>query len=57
MALVELDIAREIVIIGFSLMIIALAVLPVIIEPVGGKDRTKKILTSLDEKRAGIGVG
>jgi hypothetical protein len=53
MALVELDIARVLVIIGFSVVIITLALLTIIIVSVGGKDLVSKIFASLDEKKQG----
>jgi hypothetical protein len=51
MALVELDIAREIVIIGFSVIIITLALLTIIIVLLGGKELVQKTVASLDEKK------
>jgi hypothetical protein len=57
MALVELDIAREIVIIGFSVIIITLAVLTIIIVVIGGKVFVNKTIESFDEKKAGLHVG
>jgi hypothetical protein len=50
MALVELNIAREIVIIGFSVIIITLAVVTVVMVSIGGKELVKKALASFDEK-------
>jgi hypothetical protein len=50
MALVELSVAREIVIIGFSVIIVTLAVVTIIIVWAGGKELVKKALKSLDEK-------
>jgi hypothetical protein len=50
MALVELDIARTIVIIGFSVIIITLALLTIIIVSMGGKDLLKKTVASLEDK-------
>lgn len=57
MALVELNVAREIVIIGFSVIIITLAVLTVIIVLIGGKELVNKTLASLNEKKTGEGIG
>jgi hypothetical protein len=57
MALVELDIARVVVIIGFSVIIITLALLTVIIVAVGGKDLLRKTVASLDEKKEGSDAG
>jgi hypothetical protein len=49
MALVELDIARTLVIIGFSVIIITLALLAVIFATLGGKDLVKKTVESLED--------
>lgn len=49
MALTELDIAREIVIIGFSAIIITLGVLSIVFTAVGGKTFVAKIIKSLEE--------
>jgi hypothetical protein len=49
MALVELDIAREIVIIGFATIFITLGLLTVVVAAVGGKNFVKKIVESLEE--------
>ena len=51
MALVELDIARVVVIIGFSVIIITLALLTIIIVSVGGRDLVRKTVASLEEKK------
>jgi hypothetical protein len=50
MALAELGIAREIVIIGFATIFITLGLLTVVAAAVGGKDFFKKIGESLEEK-------
>ena len=50
MALVELDLAREIVIIGFSTIIITLGTLTVVLVLVSGKEFMKKIQDSLEEE-------
>ena len=50
MALVELNIAREIVIIGFAVIIVTLAVVTVIMVSIGGKEIVRKALASFDEK-------
>jgi hypothetical protein len=50
MALTELNIAREVVIIGFSVIILTLAAITVIMVSIGGKELLKKTLDSLDEK-------
>lgn len=50
MALAELDIAREIVIIGFTTIMITLALLVVVITARGGKTFINKILRTLDEE-------
>jgi hypothetical protein len=50
MALTELDIAREIVIIGFTTIMITLALLVVVITARGGKTFINRILQSLDEE-------
>jgi hypothetical protein len=49
MALTELDIAREIVIIGFSATIVTLGVLSIVFTAVGGKTFVTKIMKSLEE--------
>jgi Mechanosensitive ion channel, conserved TM helix len=50
MALVELDIAREIVIIGFTVIIITLGALSVVLTAIGGRPMVRKVLASLDEE-------
>jgi Mechanosensitive ion channel, conserved TM helix len=50
MALVELDIAREIVIIGFATIFITLGLLTIVVAAVGGRNFLKKIGQSLEEK-------
>ena len=50
MALIELDIAREIVIIGFATIFITLGLLAVVITAVGGKTFLKKISESIEKK-------
>jgi Mechanosensitive ion channel, conserved TM helix len=50
MALAELDIAREIVIIGFATIFITLGLLTVVAAAVGGKNFLKKVGQSLEEK-------
>jgi hypothetical protein len=50
MALAELDIAREIVIIGFATIFITLGLLTVVAAAVGGKNFLKKVGESLEEK-------
>jgi hypothetical protein len=50
MALTELDIAREIVIIGFTTIMITLALLVVVITARGGKTFINRILQSLEEE-------
>ncbi len=49
MALTELDIAREIVIIGFSVTVITLGILTIVIAAIGGKSFVSKMLETLDE--------
>lgn len=49
MALTELDIAREIVIIGFSVTVITLGLLTIVIAAIGGKGFVSKMLETLDE--------
>jgi hypothetical protein len=51
MALVELDIARIVVIIGFSVIIVTLALLTIILVTIGGKDLMKRTVASLDGKK------
>lgn len=50
MALTELDTAREIVIIGFTVTIITLGALVVILTSMGRKSIVKKMLATLEEK-------
>jgi hypothetical protein len=57
MALVELDIARVIVIVGFSVVIITLALLTIIIVTLGGRDLVRKTVASLDERKQGSDAG
>ena len=49
MAMVEIDIAQEIVIIGFATIIITLALLTIVITAVGGKEFINKISDSIEE--------
>jgi len=49
MGLTEIDIAREIVVIGFSVTIITLGVLAIVMTAVGGKGFVSKILETLEE--------
>jgi hypothetical protein len=49
MALAELDIAREIVVIGFSVMIVTLGALTIVMTAIGGKTFVSKILEVLEE--------
>ncbi len=49
MALTELDVAKEIVIIGFSVTIITLGLLTVVVAAIGGKRFVSKVLETLDE--------
>lgn|GEM_PF-5189932 len=46
MALLELDIARQIVIIGFATVIISVAVVCVVLVILGGKDLLKEVKES-----------
>jgi hypothetical protein len=48
---VELNIAREIVIIGFSVVIITLAVITVLVFALGGGELLKKTITSMEDKK------
>jgi hypothetical protein len=57
MALVELDIARQVVLIGFSVIIITLAVLTIVVVSIGGKELVKKTLASLDDKKHELRAG
>lgn len=50
MSLVELDIAREVVIIGFATIFITLGVLSVVITAIGGKEFIQKIQQSLEDE-------
>jgi hypothetical protein len=50
MALTELDIAREIVVIGFAAAMITLGALTIILTSIGGKPLVKKMLAGLEEK-------
>jgi hypothetical protein len=49
MALTELDIAREIVVIGFTVTIVTLGVLSIVLTTIGGKRFVSKILETLEE--------
>jgi pimeloyl-ACP methyl ester carboxylesterase len=49
MALAELDIAREIVVIGFGATIVTLGMLAVVLTAVGGKNFVSRILEALEE--------
>ncbi len=51
-ALVELDVAREIVIIGFATIFITICVISVVITIIGGKNFIEKIGDSLKEKQS-----
>jgi hypothetical protein len=57
MALVELDIAREVVIIGFSVIIVTLAALTIIVVSIGGRELVKKTVASLDENKPDTPTG
>lgn len=50
-ALVELDVAREIVIIGFSTIFITLGAIAIVITAIGGKGFVEKIGNSIREKQ------
>ncbi len=50
MALTQLDIAREIVIIGFTATIITLSILAIVLTLLGGKNVTQRILKTMEEK-------
>jgi hypothetical protein len=54
MALTELDVAREVVLIGFSVIILTLAVLTIILASIGGRELVKRTLGSLEEKQTGL---
>jgi len=56
MALAELDIARQVVIIGFSVIIITLAAMAIIMVSVRARDLAGKTLASLDKKETGAGA-
>jgi Mechanosensitive ion channel, conserved TM helix len=49
MALTELDIAKEIVVIGFGVTIVTLGVLTIVLTSLGGKKFVSKLLESLEE--------
>lgn len=49
MALVELEIAREIVTIGFTVIIITLGALAVVLAAIGGRGIMKKVIARLDD--------
>lgn len=49
MALTEIDIAREIVVIGFSVTIVTLAILAIVVATLGGKRFVSSIMDSLEE--------
>ncbi len=50
-ALVELDVAREIVIIGFATIFITIGIISIVITAIGGKNFVDKITNSLNEKQ------
>lgn len=50
MALVELDLAKEIVVIGFSVIITTLGVLSVVIIAIGGRGMVKKVMAKFDNE-------
>lgn len=50
MALVELDVAREIVVIGFTVIISTLGILSIVVTAVGGRGLVKKALAKLEEE-------
>jgi hypothetical protein len=50
MALTEMDIAREIVVIGFSVIFISLAVIVIILITMGGKSLSNKLLEFQDQE-------
>jgi Mechanosensitive ion channel, conserved TM helix len=50
MALVELDIARQVVIIGFVTIFVTSGILMIVITAIGGKEFIRKIKKSLEEK-------
>lgn len=50
MAMVELDIAREIVVIGFATIFISLGALTIVLAAVGGKDFVKKLQDSFGDE-------
>jgi hypothetical protein len=52
--LTELNVAREVVLIGFSVIILTLAVLTIILASIGGRELVKRTLGSLDEKQTGL---
>ncbi len=49
MALTEIDVSREIVVIGFSVTIVTLGVLVIVMTTMGGKQFVAKILETLEE--------
>jgi hypothetical protein len=50
-ALVELDVAREIVIIGFSTIFITISAISIVITVIGGKSFVERIGNSFKEKQ------
>ena len=50
MALVELDVARTIVIIGFSSIFVTLGALTIVIAALGGKNFVEKIEKTLEDQ-------
>jgi Mechanosensitive ion channel, conserved TM helix len=52
-SLVELDVAREIVIIGFGTIFVTLGAIAIVISVVGGKNFLKRIEDSLKEEKTG----
>jgi hypothetical protein len=50
MALVEINIARQVVVIGFAAVFITLGIIAVVLIAVGGKEFVRKIMQTLDEE-------
>lgn len=49
MALTEIDVSREIVVVGFSVTIVTLGVLVIVMTTIGGKQFVAKVLETFEE--------
>lgn len=51
MALTELDVAREIVIIGFATIFVTLGILTIVLSLLGGKELMSRVMETIEEER------